>query len=169
LDVIVVRKLGVPFQPEVALGAVGEGGVVVLNDDVVGLSGVDSHQLAAIVRREREEVERRALRFRAGRPPCAIAGRTTVLVDDGIATGATARAACAVARAHGAAQIVLAVPVCSPRAARSLRGDADELVVLETPEDFAAVGQVYGDFRSVPDEEVVALLRRASPPETSAG
>jgi putative phosphoribosyl transferase len=161
LDVIVVRKLGVPYQPELALGAVGEGDVVVLNDDVVALSGVRQEELRAIQRRERDQVERRTQRFRAGRPPAALGGRTAIVVDDGIATGATARAACAVVRAAGAARVVLAVPVCSRRTAGQLRGDVDELVVLETPPDFVAVGQAYADFRPVPDEDVVRLLARA--------
>jgi putative phosphoribosyl transferase len=161
LDVIVVRKLGVPYQPELALGAVGEGDVVVVNDDVVSLSGVRQDDLHRLEQRERAEVERRARLFRAGRIRADLRGRTVVVVDDGIATGATARAACAVARAAGAARVVLAVPVCSRRTAGQLRGEVDELVVLETPPDFVAVGQAYSDFRPVPDEDVTRLLTRA--------
>ena len=162
LDVIVVRKLGVPHQPELALGAVGEGGVLVLNEDVVELAGVERAELAAIERRERAELERRALLFRGNRPRTPVAGRTAVLVDDGIATGATARAACQVARAQGAARVVLAVPVSPPRTAESMRRVADEVIVLETPADFAAVGQAYADFRATGDAEVVELLRRSA-------
>ena len=161
LDVVVVRKIGVPSQPEVAMGAVGEGGVQVLDERTVQWAGVQRGELAAIEERERGEVERRAVRFRAGRPAASLRGRTALLVDDGIATGATARAACAVVRAQGPERVVLAVPVCAPRAAELLRGEVDELVVLETPADFAAVGEAYADFRPVPDEEVVALLHRA--------
>src|SRR4051794_29181385 len=138
LDVIVVRKLGVPSQPELAMGAVGEGGVLVLNRDVVALAGIDRAAFAAVEKRERTELERRAQRFRGGRPRMSLAGRTALVVDDGIATGATARAACEVARAQGAARVVLAVPACSPRTAGQLRGEVDELIVLETPADFAA-------------------------------
>ena len=161
LDVIVVRKLGVPFQPEVAMGAVGEGGVLVLDQDVVALAGVDRAELAAIERRERAELERRAQRLRGDRPPLSLTGQTVLVVDDGIATGATARAACRVARARGAARVVLAVPVCPPLMAASMRREVDELVVLETPADFAAVGQAYADFRPTGEEEVVELLRRS--------
>ena len=171
LDVILVRKLGVPFQPELAMGAVGEGGVLVLNEEVVALAGIDRAELAAIERRARGELERRAVQFRGDRPRVPLRGRTALVVDDGIATGATARAACRVARAQGAVRIVLAVPAASPRAAESLRREVDELVVLETPVDFAAVGQAYADFRPTEDDEVVELLRRSAqvPPEPVAG
>ena len=164
LDVIVVRKLGLPFQPELAMGAVGEGGVLVVNHDVIALAGIDRSQLAAVEARERAELEIRAQRFRGGRPRVPLEGRTAVLVDDGIATGATARAACEVARALGAEHVVLAAPICSPRIAGQLRGEVDELVVLETPAEFAAVGQAYADFRPVRDEEVLALLDRSARP-----
>ena len=123
LDVIIVRKLGVPHQPEFAMGALGEGGVRILNDEVVTMTGVTPQELAAIEERERAELERRGRRFRAGRPPVPIAGRTVVVVDDGIATGSTARAACRVARARGAARIILAVPA-------AINGDAAMVNVL---------------------------------------
>lgn len=161
LDVIVVRKLGVPTQPELAMGAVGEDGALVVNRDVLAVTGVSSSALADAERRERAEVAERAGRFRPHRSRVPLEGRTALLVDDGIATGATARAACRVARAHGAARVVLAVPVCSPRTAEALRGEVDELVVLESPAGFTAVGQAYVDFRPVPDEEVLDLLQRA--------
>ena len=161
LDVILVRKLGVPFQPEVAMGAVGEGGVLVLNDEIVELAGIDRAELAMIERRESRELERRAQHFRGDRPRVSVRGRTALVVDDGIATGATARAACRVARAQGAARIVLAVPASPRRAAESLRREVDELIVLESPVDFTAVGQAYADFRPTEDAEVVELLRRS--------
>ena len=168
LDVIVVRKLGVPFQPELAMGAVGEGGVLVLNEQVVRLAGVEQAELAAIERRERAELERRAVAFRGTRERAPLGGRTVLVVDDGIATGATVRAACAVVRAQGAARVVLAAPACSPSAVESLRPEVDELVVLESSPDFVAVGQAYEDFRPTTDEEVVELLRRSTRPEPSA-
>jgi putative phosphoribosyl transferase len=168
LDVIVVRKLGVPVQPELAMGAVGEGGVLVLNQDVVALAGVGRSELAEIEERERVELARRAQRFRRDRPRVSLTGRTALVVDDGIATGATARAACQVVRAQGAARVVLAVPACSPHAARSMQRVVDELIVLEAPTDFAAVGQAYADFGPVPDEAVVELLRRSAPAVPSA-
>ena len=164
LDVIVVRKLGVPFQPELAMGAVGEGGVLVRNRDVLALSGVGPDALAAVEARERAELDRRVTRFRGDRPRIPLVGRTAVVVDDGIATGATARAACAVARAEGAGRVVLAVPVCSPRAARELGTEVDELVVLQTPVGFSGVGQAFADFRPVPDDEVQAVLRSVARP-----
>ena len=171
LDVILVRKLGVPFQPELALGAVGEGGIVVLNEQVVALAGVHGADLAAIERRESTELQRRVQLFRGDRPRASLEGRTALVVDDGIATGATARAACRVARAQGASRVVLAAPACSPRTAASLRHEVDELVVLETPADFAAVGQVYADFRPTEDADVIELLRRSAEavPEPAAG
>ncbi|WP_409329872.1 phosphoribosyltransferase family protein [Trujillonella humicola] len=164
LDVLVVRKLGVPFQPEVAMGAVGEGGVLVLNQDVLVHAAVDSAAVTAAERRERAEVDRRARLLRRGRPRVALEGRTALLVDDGIATGATARAAVRVARAQGAARVVLAAPVCSPRAVPVLDAEVDELAVLAAPTGLAAVGQVYVDFRPVEDEQVVQVLDGAPPP-----
>src|SRR5688572_21507588 len=114
LDVIIVRKLGVPFQPELGMGAIGEDGVRVLNDDIVRMAHVNEIELAAVERRERAEVERRAQRYRRGLPMVDVRGRTVIVVDDGIATGGTARAALQVARAHGARKVVLAVPVAAP-------------------------------------------------------
>ena len=162
LDVIVVRKLGVPFQPELAMGAIGEEGVLVLQPDVVRMAGVGEQELAAVERREGAELERRAARFRAGRPRPSLEGRTAVIVDDGIATGSTARAACQVARAQGAARVVLAVPVAPGSSASELSDAADELVILELPEPFFAVGEWYEDFSQISDDEVVTLLRRAA-------
>jgi putative phosphoribosyl transferase len=162
LDVVLVRKLGLPQRPELAMGAVGEGGVVVVNDDVVQLGRVDAATFDEVVRRERAELEQRARRFRGERSRAPLEGRTAIVVDDGIATGATARAACAVARAHGAARVVLAAPVGSPQSVREIAPEVDEVVCLETPQRFAAVGQAYQDFRPTSDEEVVDLLRRAA-------
>jgi putative phosphoribosyl transferase len=162
LDVIVVRKLGVPFQPELGMGAIGEDGARIVNAEVVRLARVSERQLAEVEARERTELERRARRFRGDRPPVPLAGTTAVVVDDGIATGSTARAACRVARAHGAARVVLAVPVAPPDSAERFRDDVDELVCLEMPEPFYAIGQFYADFPQTSDEEVVDCLRRAA-------
>jgi putative phosphoribosyl transferase len=161
LDVIVVRKLGVPFQPELAMGAIGEDGVRILNDEVVRLTGVSADEIAAVELRERAELGRRARRFRGERVRVALEDRTAVVVDDGIATGSTARAACQVARAHGAARVVLAVPVASPGWEARIGRDADEFVCLATPEPFFAIGQFYADFSQTSDDEVVQCLERA--------
>ncbi len=162
LDVIVVRKLGVPFQPELGMGAVGEGGVRIINDQVVRLAQVSGEELAAVEQRERAEVQQRARRFRGERAAVPLAGRTVVVVDDGIATGSTARAACQVARAHGAGKVVLAVPVGPEDIAQLIGPAADEVVCLHTPADFVAVGQAYADFSQTSDDEVVDLLERAA-------
>lgn len=162
LDVIVVRKLGVPYQPELAFGAIGEGGVRVLNNDVVVVSGMTAREMAAVERRERAELGARVRQFRGDRPPVSPAGRTALIVDDGVATGATARAACQVARAQGAARVVLAVPVAARDSVDALRAEVDDLICLETPKPFYGVGMWYGDFGQTTDAEVVDLLRRAS-------
>ena len=161
LDVILVRKLGVPVQPELGMGAIGEGDARVINADVVRYAGVSEAEITAVERRERFELERRIKRFRGDAPREPLAGRIAVLVDDGIATGSTARAACQVARAHGAARVVLAVPVAPPSSEAALAGDADELVCLETPHRFLAIGEWYEDFSQTRDEVVVSLLRTA--------
>jgi putative phosphoribosyl transferase len=162
LDVIVVRKVGVPFQRELAMGAVGEGGVRVVNERVCQAALVGPDEFAAAAVREQAEVDRRARRFRGGRPPVPIAGRVAVVVDDGIATGATARAACRVARAHGAARVVLAVPVAARDTPERMRDVADEVVCLRRPRAFGSVGRWYLDFGQVSDAEVVALLELAA-------
>ncbi len=162
LDVILVRKLGVPSRPELGMGAIGENGVRVLNDEVVRSVGVTSDQIAQVEARERSELERRVERFRAGRELIALTGRVVVIVDDGIATGSTARAACQVARAHGASHIVLAVPVAPPGWEQDLVGVADEYVCVATPEAFSAVGQFYSNFTQVTDDDVVACLNQMS-------
>ncbi|MEV4455692.1 phosphoribosyltransferase [Microbispora sp. NPDC049633] len=167
LDVIVVRKLGVPYQPELGFGAIGEGGVRVLNPDVLRLANVTRDEMAEVERRERAELERRAQRFRGDRAPVDLAGRTVIVVDDGIATGGTARAACQVARAHGASRVVLAVPVGAPETIASLRRDADEVVCLDTPDHFYAIGAWYDDFSQTRDEDVIECLRQAA--DWSAG
>src|SRR6266566_7393614 len=169
LDVIVVRKLGVPVQPELGMGAIGEGGVRIINPEVVAIAHVTDAEIAAVERRERAELDRRARRFRGDRPRTPLAGRTAVIIDDGIATGSTARAACQVARAQGAARVVLAVPVAPPSACAALAADADEVICLETPGHFLAIGEWYQDFSQTSDREVVSLLQRAAAERGSAG
>ncbi len=162
LDVLVVRKLGVPHQPELAMGALGEGGVCVLDPRVVRAAGVTEDEVAAVRRREAAALSERSRRLRGGRPLVPLTGRTAVVVDDGIATGATARAACQVARAEGARRVVLAAPIAAARAVAELGGVADAVVTVAQPEPFLAVGQGYRDFSQVGEEEVVALLERGT-------
>ena len=167
LDVIVVRKLGVPFRPELAMGAVGEGGALVVNERVVRRVHVSEAEFAEAERRERAEVERRARRFRGDRPRLALEGRTALVVDDGIATGSTARAACQVARAQGAARVVLAAPVCArDMAARAARGGRRARVPGDAGR-FFAVGQCYTDFRPTSDGEVSGSCCGEGPPRRS--
>ena len=160
LDVIVVRKLGVPFQPELAMGAIGEGGFRVVDRSVVTHTRISPEEWRAVESREREELDRRIARFRRGRERLDLHGRVAVVVDDGIATGSTAQVACEIARHLGAARVVLAVPVAPIQRVGSLPG-ADEVVCLLTPEGFGAVGQYYLDFSETTDEEVIVLLDAA--------
>lgn len=163
LDVIVVRKLGVPDDPELAAGAVGEGGVRILNDQVIRLAGVSGAALAEVEKAETANVTRRADLFRRGRQPIPLAGRTAVVVDDGVATGSTAQAACQVARAMGASRVVLAVPVADLDAVARLGRVADDVICVHVPDWLGAVGYFYDDFRPIGDDEVIALLDRAAP------
>ncbi|MER7467315.1 phosphoribosyltransferase family protein [Streptomyces sp. NPDC097981] len=162
LDVIVVRKLGVPFQPEVAFGAIGEGGVRLISQATVRAAHLGERDCARVEEVERAELQRRLARYRRGRERTPLTGRTVVIVDDGIATGSTASVACEVARRQGAARVVLAVPVAAPQALERLRHEADTVVCLSAPPHFSAVGQWYEDFTQVGDEEVSALLAAAA-------
>jgi putative phosphoribosyl transferase len=162
LDVLVVRKLGCPWQPELALGALGEDGAMVLNQPLIAGIGLAPQQLAAVVAAERGELERRLARYRGNRPPVPVAGRTVIVVDDGLATGASARAAARVLRRRGAQRIVLAVPVAPPDTVKALGDVADEVVALETPRAFLAIGQCYDDFTQTSDQEVTRLLAATS-------
>ena len=172
LDVLVVRKLGVPFQPELAFGAIGEGGVRVTNASVVREMGLSEDDMAAVEAAQRDEVARRSVRFRGTHERISLAGRTALIVDDGVATGATARAACEVARAQGAGRVVLAVPISGRDVFEQFSGYADEVISLTAPASFYAVGQGYRNFTQTSDDEVINLLdraRRASPEPTAAG
>jgi predicted phosphoribosyltransferase/pimeloyl-ACP methyl ester carboxylesterase len=160
LDVIIVRKLGVPRWPELAMGAIGEDGVHVFNHDVISQASVSEAQIHEVEDAERKELGRRLERLRRGRPPVSIAGRTAVIVDDGLATGATMRAACAVARAREAGRVVATAPVGAPAAVGHVRPAADEVIVLAAL-DGSAVGSSYDDFAQVPDAEVARLLQEA--------
>ncbi|GAA1850280.1 phosphoribosyltransferase [Asanoa iriomotensis] len=156
LDALVIRKLGVPWAPEVAFGALGPGGVVVRNDDVT--ARLEQGEMDGVLERETAELARRSAHYRGGRPPLALAGKVAVLVDDGLATGASARAAVAVARALAADRVVLAVPVGSGRALDVLVPLVDELVCPMRPPSFGAVSEFYDDFHQVTDREVAEAL-----------
>jgi len=160
LDVIVVRKLGVPSQPELAMGAIGEGGAKVINSDSAEPAWPDASVVASVEQREREELDRRTRRFRGDRPRIPLAGKTVIVVDDGIATGATIRVACMVARAEGAVRVVVAAPVAPASTVAELAGLADQVVCVDTPNHFNAIGQWYRDFSPTSDEEVVQLLQK---------
>lgn len=159
LEVLVVRKVGAPSNPEFGIGAVGEDGHVIVNERAVSLTGVSEEQFAELARREALEVERRIERYRGDRARAPFDGRTVIVVDDGLATGVTARAGVEVARRLGAAEVVLAVPVGAPETVRELRLVADQVVCPETPPDFRAVGSWYEDFAQVSDAEVVSELQ----------
>src|SRR5579883_3324948 len=161
LGVIIARKLGAPGNPELAIGAIAEGGAPYFNEEVLGWVGADDAYLAREVERQRAEIVRRQRRFRHGRPLALPEGGTVILVDDGIATGSTVIAAIQALRERGVRRLVCAIPVAPPDTAELLRGLADELVVLATPSPFGAVGAFYQDFHQVSDAEVVELLRRA--------
>jgi predicted phosphoribosyltransferase len=162
LDVFVVRKLGVPGHEEYALGAIATGGVRVVDERVVRATGVTREQLEAVTAAEQRELERRERQYRGDRLPPNVAGRTVVLVDDGLATGSTMRAAVEALRQEGAARVVVAVPIAPPETCDAFRDIADDIVCARTPEPFYAVGLWYEDFSQTSDEEVRELLERAA-------
>ena len=161
LDVLVVCKLGVPMHEEFAIGAIASGGQTVLSSDTVAMEHLTKSQLDQVIEQERAEMERRERGYRAGRLPLDIAGKNVILVDDGMATGNTMQAAILAARAGHAAHVTVAVPVLSDSAFVKIRNITDELVYLQMPQQFYAVGQWYEDFRQTSDEEVIALLSEA--------
>ena len=162
LDLILVRKIGVPFQPELAMGAVVDGGkpVIVRNEDVISLAGVSEREFNATCDQQLAEIERRRKLYLGNRPHPQIAGLTVIVVDDGIATGATTRAALQAIRMRKPSKLVLAVPVAPTESLKELRGEADEIICLEDYEDFGAIGLFYSDFRQVSDTEVIEILAR---------
>ncbi|MBZ5628093.1 MAG: phosphoribosyltransferase [Acidobacteriia bacterium] len=161
LDVFVVRKLGTPGQPELAMGAIASGGVRVLNRDVVEALGIPDWEIEEATQREQAELERREEQYRGDRPALEVRGKTVILVDDGLATGSTMRAATAALRKAGASRIVVAVPVAARATCDQLREEGNEVLCATTPEPFFAVGQWYKDFAQTTDEEVRELLERA--------
>jgi predicted phosphoribosyltransferase len=163
LDVMIVRKLGVPWQPELGVGAIAEGGVRILNDALIEEIGLDAGAIDAVAAREGRELERRLHRYRGDRPPAAVGGRTVILVDDGLATGDTARAAILALRARGAARVVLAVPVAPPETVGALAEVADRVVAIQQPTFFMAIGEFYRDFSQTTDADVAEILG-ARPP-----
>lgn len=158
LDVFLVRKLGTPWHRELAMGAIASGGIRVLNSDVVRSYGITPQDIELVARQEQQELERREREYRAGRPPLPLAGRVVILVDDGLATGSTMRAAVQAVRHHNPSRVVVAVPVGASESCEELRAVADEVVCAHTPEPFSAVGQWYVDFDQTTDEEVQQLL-----------
>ena len=168
LDVLVVRKLGCPWQPELGLGALGEGGIRLLNEPLLRSTGVTDTELEAVVRRERTELDHRVQRYRGERPPIPVEGRTVIVVDDGLATGFTARAGVEILRRRAARKVVLAVPVAPAHTVEELQAVADELVCLHAPSAFSAIGRFYRDFTQTSDDEVARLLAAAAPPAAAA-
>jgi putative phosphoribosyl transferase len=180
LDLVLVRKIGVPFQPELAMGAVVDGGspLIVRNEDVIRLAGVDESEFKAICDEELTEIERRRQLYLGTRQRAEIAGRTAMVIDDGIATGATTRAALRATRMRNPKKLVLAVPVAPTEGLAAMREEADDVVCLEHHELFGAIGYYYSDFRQVSDEQVIDILKRLPcakpksgnrPPEMGAG
>src|SRR5260370_22809682 len=162
MDVFVVRKLGVPGYEELAMGAVATGGVLVLNDQLVTRLGIPDHVIDVVATREQQELARRERLYRGGRSPPDVRGRTVILVDDGLATGATMHAAIQALRQQQPARIVVAVPTAAPETCEELRAEVDEVICAVTPEPFHSVGVWYRDFSQTTDEEVRELLARRS-------
>jgi predicted phosphoribosyltransferase len=171
LDLILVRKVGVPMQPELAMGAVVDGSspIIVRNEDIIRLAGIDEVEFKAVCDRELAEIERRQRQYLDHRPRAEVAGRVAIVIDDGIATGATTRAALRATRARGPSKVVLAVPVAPTDTIEEMRREADDVVCLEHHEIFGAIGFFYADFRQVSDQEVIDLLARCPSREAESG
>jgi putative phosphoribosyl transferase len=171
LDVLVVRKIGVPWHPELGVGAIAEGGATVANDALIAELGIRPDELEAVVGRERRVLDERVHRYRGRRPPVPVAGRVAIVIDDGLATGYTARAAIDALRRRGASRVVLAVPVAPRHTMEALRSVADEVVAVDPRDDLYAIGEFYADFSQTSDDEIVALLTEraaAAPPPSHA-
>jgi putative phosphoribosyl transferase len=166
LDVLVVRKLGVPFHTELAFGAIGEEDTRVLDTEMIQRLGLSRKRVKATIERERIELTRRVELYRSNRTPLELLGRTVIVVDDGLATGATARVALEIARTRGAEKIIVAIPVSPPETIAELKGLAVKVISLQVPLGFLAVGEWYDDFTQTTDDEVTSLLRRSSIKET---
>jgi putative phosphoribosyl transferase len=164
LDAMIVRKIGVPWQPELGVGAIAEGGIRVLNDALIAELSLTPEDLDEVVVREQRELERRVARYRGDRQPVSVAGHTAIVVDDGLATGYTAWAAIEALRARGAARVILAVPVAPPDTVATLSKIADRVVAVTQPAFFMAIGEFYRDFAQVSDEDVIAILESHRPP-----
>jgi len=164
LDLVLVRKVGVPFQPELAMGAIVDGGapIIVRNEEVIRGAGIDEARFKAVCDAEMAEIERRRQRYLGDRESVKVAGRTAIVIDDGLATGATTRAALRATRLRHPKKLVLAVPVAPAEGIAEMRGEADEIVCLETHEFFGAIGSYYRNFRQISDEEVVETLAQFS-------
>lgn len=169
IDLVLVRKIGLPSQPELAMGAVVDGGapIVVRNNDVILCAGVAADEFDAVCAMELAEIERRRQRYVGDRPRVEIAGKTAIVIDDGIATGATMKAALRAIRMRGPKELVLAVPVAPAETIEDLRGEVDALICLATPAIFGAIGYFYDDFRQVSDDEVISILHRFPPKQSS--
>lgn len=165
LDLVLVRKIGVPYQPELAMGALADGGapIIIRNEDVIQAAEVTESVFQAVCARERAEIERRRKLYLGGRARPDPAGRLAIVVDDGVATGATTRAALRAVRNLRPAKLILAVPVAPTDALELLRGETDELICLEDYRSFGAIGFFYEDFRQIEDDEVIAILDRFAP------
>ena len=162
LDLLLVRKLGVPGHEELAMGAIASGGVRILSEDVISMLGIDDREISTVAAVEEEELARRERLYRDGRPPPDVRGRTVILVDDGLATGSTMRAAAAALRVQGPERLIVAVPVAPPETCEALAREVDDVVCALSPEPFLSVGTWYQDFTQTSDGEVRDLLRRAA-------
>jgi len=169
LDVMVVRKLGVPGHEELAMGAIASGGVRILNHDVIQMLGIRPDTFECVAEQEQQELARREAAYRGNRGPAAVKGRTVILVDDGLATGSTMRAAVAALRTLQPSRIVIAVPTAAAETCHELKAEADDVVCAMTPTPFFGVGQWYDDFSQTTDEEVHRLLQEAAEPERENG
>jgi putative phosphoribosyl transferase len=160
LDIVVPRKIGAPGNPEYAIGAITEEGEFVGEPDLISTLGVSSSDLSRIIQKERTEAQRRLKHYRGNRPPLMLEGKTAIVVDDGIATGATMKAAIRSIKNKGAERLLVAAPVASPETVEILRPEVDEIVILDAPQEFAAVGMFYDEFEQTTDEEVIQCLER---------